>query len=138
MEFSSAFEGLIEERIIHSYELRSRNSFQLYPLWIWEQDCTFSLIYLNINQLDALNFIISLFHASTCFEHCCAHRQEIKLHYTASGIITLKQVSVFFSKITKITKITKIQFYKYEQTVVKFMCEFFRCDYCVLLTINML
>ena len=26
-------------------------------------------IYLNINQLDALNFIISLFHASTCFEH---------------------------------------------------------------------
>ena len=27
------------------------------------------LIYLNINQLDALNFIMSLFHASTCFEH---------------------------------------------------------------------
>ena len=26
-------------------------------------------IYLNINQLDALNFIMSLFHASTCFEH---------------------------------------------------------------------
>jgi len=25
--------------------------------------------YLNINQLDALNFIMSLFHASTCFEH---------------------------------------------------------------------
>ena len=33
---------------------------------------------------------------------------------------------------------TKIQFYKYEQIVVKFMCEFFGCDYCVLLTINML
>jgi len=28
-------------------------------------------IYLNINQLDALNFIMSLFHASTCFEHMC-------------------------------------------------------------------
>ena len=28
-------------------------------------------IYLNINQLDALNFIKSLFHASTCFEHMC-------------------------------------------------------------------
>ena len=27
--------------------------------------------YLNINQLDALNFIMSLFHASTCFEHKC-------------------------------------------------------------------
>jgi len=42
-----------------------------------------------INQLDAQNFCftISLFHASTCFEHMS------KLHYTASGIITLKQVS---------------------------------------------
>ena len=28
-------------------------------------------IYLNINQLDALNCIMSLFHASTCFEHKC-------------------------------------------------------------------
>ena len=42
----------------------------------------FSLIYfaarasqyinLNINQLDALNFIMSLFHASTCFGHKCS------------------------------------------------------------------
>ena len=33
----------------------------------------FSLsIYLNINQLDALNFIMSLIHASTCFEHKCS------------------------------------------------------------------
>ena len=29
-------------------------------------------IYLNINQLDALNFIMSLFHASTCLEHMCS------------------------------------------------------------------
>ena len=43
-----------------------------------------------------------------------------------------------WSKITKITEITKIQFYKYEHIVVKFVCEFFGCDYCVLLTINML
>ena len=43
--------------------------------------CT--LIYLNINQLDALNFIMSLFHASTCFEHT-----RSKLYYTVSGIIT--------------------------------------------------
>jgi len=30
-----------------------------------------------INQLDAQNFCftISLFHASTCFKHCCAHHQ---------------------------------------------------------------
>ena len=28
--------------------------------------------YLNSNQLDALNFIMSLFHASTCFGHKCS------------------------------------------------------------------
>ena len=28
-------------------------------------------LFININQLDALNFIISLFQASTCFEHMC-------------------------------------------------------------------
>jgi len=33
-------------------------------------------------------FIISLFYASTCFEHYCAHHQEVKIVYTASGIIT--------------------------------------------------
>jgi 4-amino-4-deoxy-L-arabinose transferase-like glycosyltransferase len=38
-----------------------------------------------INQLDAQNFCftISLFYASTCFEH-----RSSKLYYTASGIIT--------------------------------------------------
>ena len=69
----------------------------------------------------------------------CAHRQEVKIvlyglwyHHT--------ETSEWFkiTKLTKITKITKIQFYKYEHVVVKFMCEFFGCDYCVLLTINML
>ena len=65
-----------------------------------------------------------------------AHRQEIKIvphsfwyHHTETSE---------WSKIIKITKITKIQFYKYEHIVVKLMCEFFACDYCVLLTINML
>ena len=29
-------------------------------------------LFLNINELDALNFIISLFQASTCFEHMCS------------------------------------------------------------------
>ena len=59
-----------------------------------------------------------------------------KLYYKASGIVTLKQVSGL--KITKITKSTKIQFCKYEHIVVKSICEFFGCDYCVLLTIDML
>ena len=30
------------------------------------------MVYLNINQLDALNFMMSLFHASICFEHMCS------------------------------------------------------------------
>jgi len=30
------------------------------------------VIYLNINQLDALYFVVSLFHACTCFEHMCS------------------------------------------------------------------
>ena len=29
-------------------------------------------LFININQLDALNFIMSLFKASTCFEHMCS------------------------------------------------------------------
>ena len=31
-----------------------------------------AFLFLNINQLDALNFIISLFQASACFEHMCS------------------------------------------------------------------
>ena len=30
------------------------------------------VLFLNIKQLDALNFIRSLFQASTCFEHMCS------------------------------------------------------------------
>ena len=39
----------------------------MYPIY-----CRLLFVYLNINQLDALNFIMSLFHASTCFEHMCS------------------------------------------------------------------
>ena len=31
---------------------------------------------------------MSLFHASTCFEHCVPIVRRSKLYYTASGIIT--------------------------------------------------
>jgi len=43
-----------------------------------------------INQNDAQNFcfIISLFYASTYFEHHVLIIRRPKLHYTASGIIT--------------------------------------------------
>ena len=40
-----------------------------------------------------------------------------KLHYTASGIITLKEVSGL--------KLLKYNSYKYEHVVLKYMCEFF-------------
>ena len=95
-----------------------------------------SIFILVICQLDAQNFCftISLFHASTCFEHhvLIARRSKTVLY----SIWYLHTETSEWSKITKITKITKI--YKYEHIVVKFMCEFFGCDYCVLLTINML
>ena len=57
-------------------------------LYIYFADRASQYIYLNINQLDALNFIMSLFHASTCFEHMCSSSGGQKLYYTASGIIT--------------------------------------------------
>ena len=50
-------------------------------------NCHFHL-FTNINQLDALNFIISLFEASTCFEHMCSSSGGKKLYYTVSVIIT--------------------------------------------------
>jgi len=48
----------------------------------------FMNLFLNIHQLDALNFIIGLFQASTCFEHMCSSSGGQKLYYTVSGIIT--------------------------------------------------
>jgi len=56
--------------------------------------------------------------------------RKSKLHYTA--------LWYHHTETSEWSKMTKIQFYKYEQIVVKFMSEFFGCHYCVLLTINML
>ena len=50
--------------------------------------CISIYLFININQLDALNVIISLFQASTCFEHICLSSGGQKLYYTVSGIIT--------------------------------------------------
>ena len=36
-----------------------------------------------------LFFLISLLYSCTCFEHCYADHQEVKLYYTAPGIVTL-------------------------------------------------
>ena len=83
------------------------------------------------NQLDGQNqfhnkFYFMPLHVSST----CAHHQEVK--------IALHSLWYQHNEISEWSKITKIQFYKYEQIVVKFMCEFFGCDYCVLLTVNML
>ena len=44
-------------------------------------------------SLGVKRLTISLFHASTCFEHHVFVVRRSKLYYTASGIITLKEVS---------------------------------------------
>ena len=67
------------------------------------------------------------------FRAPCAHRQEVKI-----VLYSLWYHHTETSEWSEITKITKIQFYKYEHIVVKFMCEYFGCDYCVLFTRNML
>ena len=56
--------------------------------FLYFADCASQYIYLNIKQLGALNFIMSLFHASTCFEHYVLFVRRAKLYCTASGIIT--------------------------------------------------
>ena len=47
--------------------------------------------FLNINQLDALNFIISLFQASTCFKHMCMVdiKKYIEMHVQQNIIMLL-------------------------------------------------
>jgi len=60
----------------------------------------------------------------------CAHHQKVK--------IALHNLWYHHTETSVWSKIIRIQFYKYEQILVKFMCEFFGCDYCVLLTLNML
>ena len=53
--------------LIHIFTGNSKKLF-----YIYFADRASQYIYLNINQLDALNFIMSLFHASTCFGHMCS------------------------------------------------------------------
>jgi len=60
----------------------------------------------------------------------CAHHQEVK--------IALHNLWYYHTETSEWSKFTKIQYYKYEQIVVKFMCEFFGCYYCLLLIISML
>jgi len=64
------------------------------------------------------------------FRALCAHHQVFKL--------ALYSIWYHRTETSEWSKITKLQFYKYEHAVVKFMYEFFGCDYCILPAINML
>jgi len=70
-----------------------------------------------INQLDVQKFCftISLFHASTCFEHYVLIIRGSKLHYTASGIIGF---------VVPDGCITLIQFYPGVLVAVYLLCLF--------------
>jgi len=46
---------------------------ELIPIY---KTCVFHFLFININEFDALNFIISLFQACTCFEHMCSKHVE--------------------------------------------------------------
>ena len=47
-------------------------NFSVMQILIFCWLCISIYLFLNINQLDVLNLIISLFQASTCFEHMCS------------------------------------------------------------------
>jgi hypothetical protein len=51
-------------QLFYIYNIPPDDGLQICPKHV-------EVIYLNINQFDALNFMVSLFHSSTCFEHMC-------------------------------------------------------------------
>ena len=56
----------------HQHDNRVRSKLFVAFFFLYFADRASQHIYLNINQLDALNFIMSLLHASTCFEQKCS------------------------------------------------------------------
>ena len=75
-------------RRIHSSATDAIWTYQLIFFLIFCWPCISIYLFININQLDALNFIRSLFQASACFEHMCSSSGGQKLYHTVSGIIT--------------------------------------------------
>ena len=64
------------------------------------------------------------------FRALCAHHREVK--------IVLYSVWYHHTETSEWSNIIKLRFHKFEHIVVEFTYEFFGCDYCMLLTINML
>ena len=79
------------------------------------QNVHLSIFVSVINQLDAQHFALQyVYFMSLHDSSTCAHRQEVKY--------ALQSLWYHHTETSKWSKITKIQFYKYEQIVVKFMC----------------
>jgi len=57
------------ERLRYNF---SSLDLEMFTMFWYFADRASIYIYVNINQLDALNFMMSLFHASTCFQHLCS------------------------------------------------------------------
>ena len=71
----------MSRRYSHSRHLAGMGVIYTHPvLFLYFADRASQYIYLNINQLDTLNFM-SLFHASTCFEQ---HVLSQPVHGTAT------------------------------------------------------
>jgi len=81
-----------------SYSLTQLKLFFNFVILCWP--CVSIYLFLNINQLDALNFIISLFKASTCFEHMCLKNVEawnkLIIKFSASSWLILRN-KLFFN-----------------------------------------
>ena len=106
-----------------------------------------------MSQPSQSSFFISLTMSSSPY-NCLTSSLVLLLQYPATHIgpniflsIFLYQTRKFFSPFAvkhhtsephSTTGLIMNLFYKYEYTVVKFMYEFFGCDYCISLTINML
>jgi len=60
------------------------------------------------------------------------HVSSIRAHHHQEVKIVLHSLWYHHTETSEWSKITKIQFYKYEHIVVKFIYEFFVCDYCIL------
>jgi hypothetical protein len=69
------------KRIVGFHNFAKRPNQQKSKEQITKNKQKLVLILVNV-QIDAqiLCFIISLLQSSTCFEHCCAHHQEVKFY----------------------------------------------------------
>ena len=112
---------------LHVYTYK--HNYSLFLTFCWPCISVYLSQYLT-NLMHKICFTISFI---SCLYMFRAHVLIIR-----RSKIALHSLWYHHTETSEWSKITKIQFYKYEQIVVKFMCEFFGCDYCVLLTINML